>query len=466
MTEHDGMQGPQPPSTGDDEQPETSSGRPERQEAPRPLGDRTVVFGAPQLGGAGEGGQSAPPQGWQQPAPPPPAQPSPQQGGTPPLPPPTVVEAPRQQFGQEQEQEPAQGPYHRPEQPAPGGQGLPGQYAPGPGGFTPPQAPQRYTPPAERPQYGYGQEPQYGQPPEQPAYPQQPVHGAPAEQQYGRQPFGGAPQQAAGEPGAPGERTVIVPAPAATEPEQQRPAVDDQATLHWSPGTDVPVATGPERRQDAQPPPEPWSPEPLQPDPQGPPQGQAAHERPIMAPPHEGGFAARQQPAPSMDDLYRPPGGSDVEDARPTEAFDPAQGRPAAEAPRGMAENTRLDIGQQQWGQQAPQQQAPQQQAYGQQGYGQQAPPQQAYGQQAPPQQAPQQQGYGQQGYGQQHPQQQDYGWPSQQDHGQFGQPAQYGQQPSRGVEGGGGGTNTKMIVGGVIAALVIIVIVVVAFFL
>ncbi|MCQ0006253.1 hypothetical protein [Actinomadura madurae] len=71
---------------------------------------------------------------------------------------------------------------------------------------------------------------------------------------------------------------MIVPGPAAgvPEPEQpQRPVVDDQATLHWSPGTDIPVATGPERKQEAPaepwqaptPPstPEPWSPESSQP---------------------------------------------------------------------------------------------------------------------------------------------------------------------------------------------------------
>ncbi|RSN38518.1 hypothetical protein DMH08_40060, partial [Actinomadura sp. WAC 06369] len=52
------------------------------------------------------------------------------------------------------------------------------------------------------------------------------------------------------------DRTLIVPNPGAEEQEKPRPKVDDQATLHWSPGTDIPVATGPERRQE--PPSEPW----------------------------------------------------------------------------------------------------------------------------------------------------------------------------------------------------------------
>ncbi|NEA22848.1 hypothetical protein G3I70_10130, partial [Actinomadura bangladeshensis] len=48
MTENDGTQGPQRPLPEDEGQP----GPVEGQEPPaRPLGDRTVVFGAPQLGG-------------------------------------------------------------------------------------------------------------------------------------------------------------------------------------------------------------------------------------------------------------------------------------------------------------------------------------------------------------------------------------------------------------------------------
>ena len=47
MTENDGTQGPQRPLPEDEGQQAQ-----ERQEPPaRPLGDRTVVFGAPQLGG-------------------------------------------------------------------------------------------------------------------------------------------------------------------------------------------------------------------------------------------------------------------------------------------------------------------------------------------------------------------------------------------------------------------------------
>ncbi|TMQ90599.1 hypothetical protein ETD83_34810, partial [Actinomadura soli] len=60
MTENDGTQGPQRPLPEDEGQPTP----PEAQEPPaRPLGDRTVVFGAPQLGGTGAA------------QPPPPAQP-------------------------------------------------------------------------------------------------------------------------------------------------------------------------------------------------------------------------------------------------------------------------------------------------------------------------------------------------------------------------------------------------------
>ncbi|RFU42019.1 hypothetical protein DZF91_08810, partial [Actinomadura logoneensis] len=67
MTENDGTQGPQWPSPQDDEKSGGAEGRAAGssegdQGSPqpaRPMGDRTVVFGAPQLGGAG-GGQPSP----------------------------------------------------------------------------------------------------------------------------------------------------------------------------------------------------------------------------------------------------------------------------------------------------------------------------------------------------------------------------------------------------------------------
>ncbi|NVI89600.1 hypothetical protein HUX53_20530, partial [Actinomadura sp. BRA 177] len=58
MTENDGTQGPQRPLPEDEGNP----GPVEGQEPPaRPLGDRTVVFGAPQLGGQA-GGATPPPE--------------------------------------------------------------------------------------------------------------------------------------------------------------------------------------------------------------------------------------------------------------------------------------------------------------------------------------------------------------------------------------------------------------------
>ncbi|MEU9842217.1 hypothetical protein AB0C69_23665, partial [Actinomadura sp. NPDC048032] len=372
MTENDGTQGPQRPMPEDEGHPRP----PEGQEPPaRPLGDRTVVFGAPQLGGR---------------PPAQPAQPREEERQAPAPPPPTMVEQPMQQFG---EQPPPPPPYGAPQeqQPQYGQQPqMPYGTPPGPGGYPPPQdqqpqygQPQQYEQPQ---QYGqqpeqspWGQQPEqpYGQQPPQPpqqqsGYPQQPMHGAPQDQQpqYGQPPYGEQPPRPAQPQDGGGERTLIVPGPAGGAPEQpqqpQRPVVDDQATLHWSPGTDIPVATGPERRQEPPaepwqaptPPstPEPWSPESSQPGGQ---QGQADHERTMMVPPPESGYGAgAQQTGPSVDDLYRPPGEGNVEDARPTEAFDPSaasQGRHAAESP-GMAEHTRLDMGQQQWGQQQAQQ--------------------------------------------------------------------------------------------------------------
>ena len=48
MTENDGAQGPQRPLPEDEGQPRSQEGR---EQPARPMGDRTVVIGAPKLGG-------------------------------------------------------------------------------------------------------------------------------------------------------------------------------------------------------------------------------------------------------------------------------------------------------------------------------------------------------------------------------------------------------------------------------
>ncbi|MWK35904.1 hypothetical protein GEV43_18885 [Actinomadura sp. J1-007] len=63
MTDNDGTQGPQWPLP-DDEDAAKGGPRDEQQEPPaRPMGDRTVVFGAPQLGGQAPQQQPPAPRG-------------------------------------------------------------------------------------------------------------------------------------------------------------------------------------------------------------------------------------------------------------------------------------------------------------------------------------------------------------------------------------------------------------------
>lgn len=567
MTDNDGAQGPQWPSPQDGEKSggaesraagsneETKGAEPPA----RPMGDRTVVFGAPQLGGTGAGQPSAPavPPRPERPAPPTMIEPMPTLGQQPPTPPHEPQGAPGgfgappadpQGFGAPPAQPAEQPPFGQPTPPPFGRQPHDQQVY---GGQQDP-----YGQPPALPQQPYGQ-PQAGQPGQpgqpqagEPAYPQQP-YGQPEAGQFGQQPEAGqfgqpgqqpfgapdpyAPPQGAayppaGEPFAPpaepkapaaerpaapqGEdRTLIVPGPAVTpaaEPARNTPKVDDQATVAWSPGPDVPLASGPERRSA-----EPWQAPatPETPEPWGGPQpgrpvaGPAAqqggdHERTMMVPPPEpnlGAPVAGHDPsAPSGASGF---GGDrpQAEDGMPTQAFDPsAQGAPGqqpGQQSEGLGDATRMDVGrQQQWG--TPAQQGGQ---FGQQPYGQQDQGQ--FGQGAQPGQFGQpaqgqgqfdqgQYGQGQQQYGQQDQgqfgqgQQNQYGQPAAsygQGQGQggaqfggqqqYGQPAQGGEpypgyQQAQGQQTGEGNKKLWLMVGGAGLAVVIIVAVIVAFVL
>ncbi|WP_119728426.1 hypothetical protein [Thermomonospora amylolytica] len=458
MTEQSGTQGPQwprpddqnPPTGGEGEANQAADAGSGPSEQPvRPIGDRTVVFGAParrrntenqpETGGEPGAGQERP---------------------TPPPAPPTMVEQPIAGLGAEQPQQPSYG--QPPQQPY-------GQQAP----YGQPQPPQQ---PYGQPQQPYGQQAPYGQQPYgQPQQPQQP-YGTPADPY--RPPSFDQPEQ----PPAPGgaERTVIVPGP-----EQQQaqpggtPPVDDNATVAWSPGTDVPVAgSGRDAQQGWQPPQGGQPPQP------------GGGERTVMVPPPDSGQYSGPAPEepqqaqyePPVAQGYGPPQGSDSDTAS-TQTF--ATGQGGAQSP-GYPDQPQWQQGTEQPGQQAPYGQQPYGQPQGQAAYGapggQQGYPQQPYGQQ-PEGQQPYGQPQGAQGqqpaYGAQPGQQygqQPYGQPGQ--HGQqpqqpYGQPqgaqGQYGAQQYGGAQadhGGKGGKKGMLIGIGAIALVVILVVLVVVFVL
>lgn len=458
MTEHSGTQGPQwsapddqEPSAGGEGEATERAGQGGPAQPVRPIGDRTVVFGAPARRATPP---SAPDQGNQDPSGTGPQRPVPPA-------PPTMIEQPIAGIGAQQPQQPAQ-----------------------------------------QPPYGQPQQGPYGQQPQQ--QPQQPY--GQSEQQYGppdpyRPPSFDRPQEPPAASGG-GERTLIVPGPGAgdQQPQPERPAVADQATVAWSPGTDVPVASAHDRpvapqQEQWQPPQSPpatsvdqWgapgaaeqrSWQQSQPPAQPPQQG--AGDRTVMVPPPEPGQyagAVSEEPRP-----YEPPAAAQSQggqgygaaqgtdpDAQATQAFDPGVGAEGQRAPAYPEQHSwqQDQQGQQPYGQQPYGQQG--QQPYGAPG-GQQGYPQQPYGQQQP---AGQQ--YGPQGYGQPQGEQQPYG-PQGQPYGQQGYGQQYGRPQGQGQYGastyGGGssaesgkGGKKKLLIFGGVGIVVVLLVLLIAFVL
>jgi hypothetical protein len=466
MTEQDGTQGPQWPLPeeqgqrrgGPADETVDADAAPEPRAKPpaRPVGDRTIVFGAvpplkdPLLGGEPSGGGPAeepPAYGAQQPQENPYG---PRPYGGPPEPP----QAPQQPYGQppppSHSQAPGPQPFGSTQEP-PGDERT--MVVPGPGAAD--------GPPADQPSSDVSLV--RGSGGDEPAEPWRAPEQPPAFGGSNFPPSGGGHEDAR-------PTQAFRPATDASAPAEGDQARAGQDVPQWAPsaeqaqqpygqqGYQQPYGQ-PEGQQGYQQPyGQPEGQQGYQQQPYGQPEGQQGYQQPYGQPEGQQGY--QQQPY-GQQGYQQQPYGQPYGQPEGQQGYQQPYGQPEGQQgyqqqPYGQPESEQAD-GQQQGFQQPEGQQGYQQpygQPEGQQGY--QQPYGQPYGQ-PEGQQGYQQQPYGQQPYGQPYGQQGPYGQPQGQYGGGFGQPA----------EGAGSKSHAKLFIAlGVVLALVIVAVVVVAFVL